>query len=246
MSSDPYTTRRPQQFGEQLPADFFGPDNPVVDGQRWARYPRGYAWNGPEATTSIFDGAPPLNPFTGRPWHGALIDVPTAGVAAAVGGVAAFFGAIVNIDVGDAGGGRAFRQCLVGPGTPIYLSLGQYQSAKVSVISKGAPAGVQMQFPVRIQWVDHTPALTNTGLLRARLMLNVQAGILTQVPDGAVEMVFASAAANANVLFRNFANAGVAADFTFTAVVPGTTIRTLGPVFSVSQIADVQFFLAGL
>lgn len=248
MSNDPYYTQRPEHFGEQLPANFFGPDNPVIDGQRWARYPRGFAWNGPEAQNNLFDGAPPINPFTGRPWKGAIIDVPTAGVAPQVagGGVGPFYGALIQVDVGDAGGGRAFREFIVGPGTPVALALGQYQSVKVFVRSKGAAAGVRMQYPVRIQWIDHLPALSNTGLLRARVIQQVQVGVITPVPDGAVEMVFDSAAAAATVSWRDWTNGGAATDFPMRNVPRGTVVRTLGPAFQVDQICDVQFFLAGL
>ena len=245
MSRDPYYTGRPQYFGEQLPQDFFGPDDPVVDGQRWARYPRGFAWNGPEATNNLFDGAPPLNPFTGRPFRGATIDCPAAGQVVNPAG-ANLIGARIQVDVGDAGGGRAFREFIIGPGTPVFLSLGQYQSVKVAVASKSAAAGARMAVPARIQWTDTEPFLSNTGLLRAPKLSNAPAAVLVQVPDGAVEVVLASAAASVDVRWRDFTNGGAPADFQFTAVVPGTTIRTLGSFMNLSQLCDVQFFLAGL
>lgn len=233
--SDPSST--PRYYGENLPDGFFGPDNPVIDGQRWARYPRGYAYNDTGPSGSLFDGSPPLNPMTGKPWRAVILDCPRATNPVQQ------VGAALQVQVGDAGGGLAFREFLIGPGTPVALALGQYQSVKISIRGRSQAVGTRMAVPARLTWIDDVPFLTNTGLLRAP-KINAAAGVALNVPDGAVEVI--SQNGGGNLIFRDFANNGAASDFQFTAVAAGATVRTVGPVV-VSSIDDtLQFLLAGL
>lgn len=241
--TDPYSTRLPQHFGEHVTQDFFGPDNPVIDGQRWARYPRGYRYSGPGRNT-IFDGAPPLNPFTGRPFQGAVISAPR------VSSVAAAVGVIIEATVGDAGGGEQFRRFLVGPGTPVALRLGQYQSARLLVSNLSAVPAAQMNVPVRIGWVDELPSVPDAGRLRAPPQIFAVAPAVNLVPDGAVELLVGDvggAPGVTSISFGEYATAGGAVTRIRLSNIASTDIvRTLGVDFTCSAAFQGQFFLAGL
>jgi hypothetical protein len=226
-----------RQPGEHVPVGFFGPDNPAETGTRWARYPRGFALND-TTNNRLFDGAPPLNPFTNRPFLGAIIDQPR------INNQTLRTGCVITIDVGDNHGGRAFRQCIVGPGSPIALALGQYSNVKVNVIQRSEADGTLMNQPVRIQWVDRLPSLPDAGLLRTRT-INIAAMVETPVPDGAVQLICDTPGI---VNFLDYAGSlGLAPDNFGQTVIAGQAIATLGQTFTHSQPnVNVKFLLAGL
>ena len=244
-------TRIPEFFGEQVPGDFFGPDNPLLDGQRWARYPRGFRYSGP-GTNRLFDGAPPLNPFTGKPWEGCVLSAPR-GRSSTQGSplFAAGVGAEIELTVGDAGGGEQFRRFLVGPGTPVALRLGQYQSVSVAVSQLSVATG-QMNVPVRLAWVDHMPSQPNIGILRAPPQSFTAAAGFTAVPDGGVELLIGDVGGAPGVTDVTFevdvgtGGPGVANQIRLSNVASGSIIRTLGMSFSVSADCVGQFFLGGV
>ena len=223
--------------GENVRPGHFGVNNPVIDGVRWASYPRGFALNG-TSINSLFDGAPPLNPFTNQPFLGAIIDQPR------VDDTTLRTGCQITIDVGDQGGGRAFRNCIVGPGSPIALALGQYSSVRIMQTFRAAADGTQMNRPLRIQWVDTLPALPDAGLLRSPV-LTPGGGVETAVPDGAVEAFFETAT---TVLWNDYSGSPApAAPATLQSVIAaGTTIRCQGQTFTVNPQSNCRFFLAGL
>ena len=229
--SQPYTPP-----GEHVGPRHFGGNNPLVDGVRWAAYPRGFALNG-NGLNSLFDGAPPLNPFTNQPYLGAIIGQPR------VSDTTFITGCQVNIDVGDSGGGRAFRNCIVGPGSPIALALGQYSSVRIMQTARSAALGNPMNAPLRIQWVDTLPALPDAGLLRSPMIPALVAAAETNVPDGAVEMFVDTAC---QVTWNDYSGGGGAA-ITQQAVAAGASVRCQGQTFSVNVNGpSVRFFLAGL
>lgn len=227
-----------QQPGEKIPQGYYGPDRPVETGTRWARYPRGFALND-TVNNRLYSGAPPLNPFTNQPYLGAIIDQPR------INDTTLATGCVITVDVGDPRGGRAFRQCVVGPGSPIALALGQYANVNVTLIARSQADGTLMNQPVRIQWVDELPSLPDSGLLRSR-NFNVNAGVETPVPDGAVQFTANKAGI---VTFRDYsADAGLGAPPEFAVTVtPGEVVRTLGQTFEFSvNDTNCRFFLAGL
>lgn len=245
-------TRSPEFYGENIPPGFFGPDNPIIDGQRWARYPRGFRFSGPH-NTSLFDGAPPLNPMTGKPWESCVLSAPrgrqsTQGAPTFNTGV----GCEVELTVGDAGGGEQFRRFLVGPGTPVALRLGQYQSCSVAVSQLSVTLGNEMNVPVRLAWVDHMPSQPDIGILRAAPQAFTAAAGFTAVPDGAVELLIGDVGGGPGVTDVTFevdvgpAGPGVANRIRLSNVASGSIIRTLGMSFSVSNDCVGQFFLAGV
>ena len=248
--SDP--TRYPQHFGENVPEGFFGPDNPIIDGQRWARYPRGFRFSGP-GNNRLFDGAPPLNPMTGKPWEGCILSAPRGPSSTQTNPTfATGVGCEVELIVGDANGGEQFRRFLVGPGTPVALRLGQYQSVKVSISQLSVAAGNQMNVPVRLAWVDHLPSQPDIGVLRAPPQNFTAAAGFTAVPDGAVELLVGDVGGGPGVTDVTFevdvgpAGPGVANRIRLSNVASGTFVRTLGMSFSVSNDCVGQFFLAGV
>ena len=138
---------------------------------------------------------------------------------------------------------------MVGPGTPVGLRLGQYQSARVIVEAVAAVPGAVPLFPTRLQWVDHLPALPDAGLLRAPPE-NFVGGAISIVPDGAVQIIVgdvAGAPGNLDISFAEYTtNPGVATRFRLSGVATLDTIRTSGVEFIPSLAFQGQFLLAGL
>jgi len=234
MSQDPFIHRP----GERVYKGHFGPNDPTIDGVRWSQYPRGLSIAAP-TLNRLFDGAPPLNPFTNRPYLGAVIDQPRGFVDQTLA-----TSSVLNITVGDSNGGAAFRRCVAGPGTPVTLALGQYQNAKIVQESKSTVIGTDMNFPLRIQWVDALPAQPDAGLLRSPITALVAAAN-TPVPDGAAQMV---CEANCVLTFTSFDNVSGGVAFTTFVVnaVAGQPLRTLAGTVSSNIGVNVVFFLAGL
>ena len=222
--------------GENVPPSHYGPDRPAETGTRWARYTRGFALDD-TGFNRLFDGAPPLNPFTNRPYLGAIIDQPR------LNDLTLRVGCVVTIDVGDPGGGLAHREFVVGPGSPVALALGQYANVSVNVTARSTAVGTNMSSPVRIAWVDELPSQPDAGLLRAP-QITVAGGVETMIPDGGIEAIFNVAG---NVTFNNYAfSAGGAATVFTQPVLVGETIRTLGQTFSHNVGSGAVFFLSGL
>jgi hypothetical protein len=164
---------------------------------------------------------------------------------------AAGVGAEIELTVGDAGGGEQFRRFLVGPGTPVALRLGQYQSVSVAVSQLSVAAG-QMNVPVRLAWVDHMPSQPNSGILRAPPQSFTAAAGFTAVPDGGVELLIGDVGGAPGVTDVTFevdvgtGGPGVANQIRLSNVASGSIIRTLGMSFAVSADCVGQFFLGGV
>ena len=222
---------------EQIPD--YGPNRPLETGVRWGQYPRGFQLRD-TSNNRLFSGAPPLNPLTNLPYLGAVLSAPRGTVV-----TAARCGMIMDVSVADPFGGFDFRRCIVGPGSPVALALGQYAQVTVTVFNRSAADGALMNTQPNIQWVDQLPSLPDTGLLRSPVEDTGLAGTENNVPDGAVEVFLRDAAI---ITFRDYSRAGGGApDLITVTVVAGATIRTQGQTLA-SSVANnlTRFFLAGL
>ena len=207
----------------------------------YARVKRGYSLDG-TTINRLYDAAPPLNPATGVPWKGAIIDAGRGPNGAGV-----QVGYQVGVTVGDSTGGRAYREFVIGPGSPVYLALGQYQSVKVNVLRKSQADGTIENAAARIQWTDWMPSLPDAGLLRSPNMRTGVAPVEQQVPDGAISMWVQQ---TCTVTWNDYSAAGgaalVAPDIKTVVPLNGEIIRTQGQGFTTSIATNVQFYLAGL
>jgi len=209
-------------------------------GSRYPLVQRGFQLAG-ATPNRLYDGAPPLNPETGKTWKGVLIDCPRA-----LSGAGLRVGYQCQVTVGDQGGGLAFREFVIGPGSPVYLALGQYQSVKVNITARAEALGTAGATPARLQWVDWMPSLPDAGLLRAPGILTV-ALTETAVPDGAIEVWFET---TCQVRWFDYSGstgaAPIGAEVRTITVAANETVRTQGVSFDTSVPTNAQFFLAGL
>jgi hypothetical protein len=221
----------------------YGPNRPEETGVRWPRYERGFALRD-IANNRLYSGAPPLNPFTNRPYLGCTITAPRADITTAFA-----VGCVVQVNVGDPYGGRAFREFIVGPGSPVALALGQYASASVNVVQRSLAVGTQMNTPPTIQWVDDLPSLPDVGRLRSpAATVTGGPGPETNVPDGAFAMIVQDATI---VIFNDYSGSnGGLPTRTAVPVAAGGVIQTQGQTFIIGVVPAgstvVRFLLAGL
>ena len=162
-------------------------------------------------------------------------------------------GAVIQISVADPSGAFSFRECVIGPGAPVALALGQYATVNVDVVARSAADGSRMNTPATIQWVDALPSLPDAGLLRSPITSLVP-GTEVNVPDGAfeVEVLQTTAAPGPyTISFIDYSQAGGAVTGTRSTRVlnVGDIIRTQGQTIELnaaSPATGVRFYLAGL
>jgi hypothetical protein len=228
----------------------YGPNVPLETGVRWTRYHRGFRLDG-TTLNRLYSGPPVLNPFTNRPYKGAIIAASRGTMTTNV-----RVGAVIQISVADPSGAFDFRECVIGPGSPVALALGQYGTVNIEVVNRSVADGVVMNSPATIQWVDSLPSLPDAGLLRARIMLLTEGvGVpFTPVPDGAVEcevLGVGAAPGPFTIAFDDFSSSAGAAGTRSTRIVNvGDTFRVQGQAVGLTAPAlaqcSLRFYLAGL
>jgi hypothetical protein len=226
----------------------YGPNAPMETGVRWTRYHRGFRLND-TTLNRLYSGPPVLNPFTNEPYLGAVISAARGNNTTDV-----RVGAVVQISVADPSGAFDFRECVIGPGSPVALALGQYATVNVDVSARSVAEGTRMNTPATIQWVDELPSLPDAGLLRSPITtISEAAATFTPVPDGAfeVEVLQVGGPGPFTIAFDDFSSsAGAAATRSTRTVQPGDIIRVQGQAMGVVAPALAQvsfrFYLAGL
>lgn len=226
----------------------YGPNRPMETGVRWTRYHRGFRLDD-TSVNRLYSGPPVLNPFTNQPYLGAVISAARGTMTSNV-----RVGAVVQISVADPSGAFAFRECLIGPGSPVALALGQYATVNVDVTQRSVAAGTAMNSPATIQWVDELPSLPDAGLLRAPIITLTTGAAFTPVPDGAFEVEVLGVGAGVGpftLAFDDFSSSAGAAGTRSSRVVNiGDIIRCQGQAIGLTAPGGAQvslrFYLAGL
>ncbi len=192
--------------------------------------------NGRARTGRVWDDPPLINNNTGRPYKGMLIDMTRN---AGAGGAAVTAGGVLQIRAGSLGGSRFIRECVVGPGAPVYLEAGQYTHVNITLLT--TDQGVSA--PCSVQWTDGS-ALVAFGvpLLAPKVVPAAAVVVPLAVPEGAFTVIMQNAC---TVTWRDLSSGALQ---TFVDVVaPGGEVRAKGSSYTTDvDPGTVQFLLLPL
>lgn len=199
-------------------------------------------WNdatGNAQTGALWNGPPMINRETGRTFAGVLLSCPRLGQR---GPGQLGTGAVVEITVGDGGGGElGHRTVVIGDGFPIFVEAGKYGYFHANVTTLGNNNHAPM-----ISWCDGSVLTAIGGAVPWQAPMIAGAGIPIPervVPEGAFEVWSRSAAA---LTWRDYSPGGGATDTMITNTPAQTISRVFGHTVETDVDTNLRFFLAPL